>query len=80
MNDTTGLCNQTFTSSLYLNFLNRNRCIKGDYQNIGINGMTSKYVIKNAKLLNRNKVFDYPLTLIIAFFFIHFLKIFKFNF
>ncbi|KAL4467214.1 hypothetical protein ABPG73_014879 [Tetrahymena malaccensis] len=56
--------NQPFVNSLYKKLLEQNRCIRNDYQNLGVNGAMSTDSLKNIKALRRNQTTDYPLWIV----------------
>lgn len=52
-------------NSFYLKMLERNRCNRNDYQNIGVNGARSRNEMTNMEALARNVDKDYPVNSII---------------
>ncbi|RNA11317.1 acyloxyacyl hydrolase [Brachionus plicatilis] len=54
------------TNSIYLKMLDRNRCIFRDYQNVAVNGASTRSIQDIAKTLNRNQKQDFPVLLFLA--------------
>ncbi|KRX10792.1 hypothetical protein PPERSA_00962 [Pseudocohnilembus persalinus] len=55
-----GFVDETSVNSFYLNLLERNRCNRNDYQNLGVNGARSGAELKLEKAIARDQNNDHP--------------------